>query len=152
MTGCLRKKKFFFRKLLVFHHKTKKCRNSLFSFPHLLHLHQPSFLLEFRYFGLYSPLFEQFLVFLFFFFFILNASSHTIDISINISSSPCTKGYLFGRSSLTSAVMIAPYCKVYQIYRDNSRGTGLTIERASFPGNSVFPATANLSTSLSNSR
>ena len=64
------------------------------------------------------------------------------DISINISSSP----------SLTSAVMIVPCGKVYQIYRDNLRGACPTIEGATFPGNSVFPATANLSKSLSTSR
>ena len=120
MAGCPRKT-FFLRKLLVFHHNTKKYKNNFFSFPRPLHLHQPSFLLEFCCFGLYNSLFEQFLVF-FLFLFILTASSHTIDILINVSSPPCTKGDLFGRSSLTSAVMIAPYWKAYQIYRDNSRG------------------------------
>ena len=55
MTACLRKTFFFFfRKLYVFHHNTKKYKNSLFNFPRLL-----SFPLEFRCFGLYSPLFEQ---------------------------------------------------------------------------------------------
>ena len=137
---------FFFRRLLVFHHNTKKYKSSLFSFPRLLHLHQPSFLLEFHCFGLYSPLFEQFLVFL------LTASSHTIDISINISSPPCTKGDLFWLSSLTVDVMIASYRKAYQLYCDNLHGTYPTLEGASFPGNSVFPATANQSKSLSNSR
>ena len=87
-----------------------------------------------------------------FLFFILTASFHTIDISINISSPPCTKDGLFARSSLTFAVMIAPYHKPYQIYRDNSPGKCPTMERVSFPGNSVFPATTNLSKSLSNSR
>ena len=149
MSNCDRmplKKFFFFRKLLVFHHNTKKYKNSLFSYSRLPHLHQPSFLLEFHCFGMYSPLFEQFLVFLLFF--VLNASSHTIDISINISSPPCTKDDLFRCSFLTSTVMIAPYRKVYQIYRDNSCGECPTIEGASFPGNSVFTATANLSKSL----
>ena len=55
MTACLRKTFFFFfRKLYVFHHNTKKYKNSLFNFPRLL-----SFPLEFRCFGLYSPLFKQ---------------------------------------------------------------------------------------------
>ena len=141
MTGYLRKT-FFFRKLLVFHHNTKKYKNSLFSFPRLLHLHQPSFLVEFRCYGLYlvcfGPLFEQFLVFLLVFF-ILTALSYTIDISINISSPFCTKGDLFGHSSLTSPVMRAPYRKTYRIYRDNSCETCPTMEGASFPVNSVFP-------------
>ena len=53
---------------------------------------------------------------------------------MNISSPPWTKSDLFGRSSLTSAVMIAPYHKAYQIYRDNSRGICPTIKGASFLG------------------
>ena len=48
--------------------------------------------------------------------------------------------------------MIAPYHEEYQIYRNNSRGTCPTIDGASFPGNSAFQATANLSKSFSNSR
>ena len=74
-----------------------------------------------------------------FIFFILTALSYTIDISINISSPFCTKGDLFGHSSLTSPVMRAPYRKTYRIYRDNSCETCPTMEGASFPVNSVFP-------------
>ena len=88
----------------------------------------------------------------FFSFFYFDSIISYIDISINISSPPCTKGDLFWLSSLTVDVMIASYRKAYQLYCDNLHGTYPTLEGASFPGNSVFPATANQSKSLSNSR
>ena len=48
--------------------------------------------------------------------------------------------------------LIALYHKAYHIYCDNSRGTWPTKEGASFPGNSIFTATTNLSKSQSNSQ
>ena len=59
-----------------------------------------------------------------------------IDISIDISSPSCTIGDLFGQIFLTSANVIAPYCRAYL----GSRGTCSTIEGDSLPVNLYLPS------------
>ena len=74
--------KHFFEKITSISSLYKEIPKQSFQLSPSFHLYQSSFFLEFRYFGLYSPLLQQLLVFLLFFF-NLTASSHTIDISSN---------------------------------------------------------------------